>query len=103
MKNIIRVYIKSYDFKILNKIINKLKIVSYDNKVKFSGPIFLPIKKEIFNILRSPHVNKDSRDQFQISTHKRLMIFFNVISKFIIILRDSLFYYSLDFNFRFFY
>ncbi len=102
MKNIIRIYIKSYDFKILIKVINKLKILSLDNKIKFSGPVFLPTKKEIFNILRSPHVNKDSRDQFQISTHKRLMIFFNVDSKFILILRDSLFYYSLDFNFRFF-
>ncbi len=102
MKNIIRVYIKSYDFKILIKIINKLKNLSTDNKIKHSGPIFLPTKKEIFNILRSPHVNKDSRDQFQLSTHKRLMIFFDVDSKFIIILRDSLFYYSLDFNFRFF-
>ncbi|WP_259288833.1 30S ribosomal protein S10 [Candidatus Nasuia deltocephalinicola] len=103
MKNIIRVYIKSYDFKILIKIINKLKTISFDSKIKFSGPVFLPNKKEIFNILRSPHVNKDSRDQFQISTHKRLMIFFNVNSNFIIILRDSLFYYSLDFNFKFFY
>ncbi|WP_259292808.1 30S ribosomal protein S10 [Candidatus Nasuia deltocephalinicola] len=102
MKNIIRVYIKCYDFKILNKIIEKLKLVSFDNKICFSGPVFLPTKKEIFNILRSPHVNKDSRDQFQISTYKRLMIFFDVNSKFIIILRDSLFYYSLDFNFRFF-
>ncbi len=102
MKNIIRVYIKCYDFKILNKIINKLKIISFDNKVKFSGPIFLPTKNEIFNILRSPHVNKDSRDQFQISIYKRLIIFFDVNSKFIILLRDLLFYYSLDFNFRFF-
>ncbi len=102
MKNIIRVYIKCYDFKVLNRIIDKLKILSYDNKITFSGPIFLPTKKEIFNILRSPHVNKDSRDQFQISIYKRLIIFFNVSSKFIIILRDLLFYYSLDFNFRFF-
>lgn len=38
-----------------------------------TGPIPLPTKKKIFTVLRSPHVNKKSREQFQLNTHKRLM------------------------------
>lgn len=103
MKNIFRLYIIYYDFFILNKLISKIKNISFDNKVIFSGPVFLPTKIEKYNILRSPHVNKNSRDQLQISTHKRIIDFFNVKPNFIIILRDSLFFYSLDFNFKFLY
>ena len=41
--------------------------------MSFYGPIPLPTEKNIFTILRSPHVNKDSREQFEMRTHKRLI------------------------------
>jgi len=41
--------------------------------VKVSGPIPLPTKKEIYTVLRSPHVNKKSREQFQLEIHKRII------------------------------
>jgi small subunit ribosomal protein S10 len=46
-----------------------------------SGPIPLPTEKEIFTILRSPHVNKDSREQFERRTHKRLIDIVNPSAK----------------------
>ncbi|XXS36665.1 MAG: 30S ribosomal protein S10 [Candidatus Nasuia deltocephalinicola] len=101
MNNFIRVYMLHFDFLVLNSLISDLIKESSNYNIKYLGPIFLPTKSEKFNILRSPHVNKDSRDQLQISVYKRIMDFFNVNSNFIFILRDSFFFYSLDFNFKF--
>tara|TARA_X000000950_G_C13902960_1_gene655597 strand:- start:2831 stop:3055 length:225 start_codon:yes stop_codon:yes gene_type:complete len=46
-----------------------------------NGPIPLPTKKQIFTVLRSPHVNKKSRDQFQYATYKRLLDIYSSTSK----------------------
>jgi small subunit ribosomal protein S10 len=46
-----------------------------------SGPIPLPTQKKIFTVLRSPHVNKKSREQFQLCTYKRLMDIYSSTSK----------------------
>ena len=59
----IRIRLKAYDHKALDQ--SAAKIVS--------GPIPLPTEKNIFTILRSVHVNKDSREQFEMRTHKRLI------------------------------
>jgi small subunit ribosomal protein S10 len=48
---------------------------------KVSGPVPLPMEKEIFTVLRSPHVNKDSREQFERRTHKRLIDIVNPTPK----------------------
>ena len=45
------------------------------------GPIPLPIKKEKFSVLISPHVNKDAQDQYEIRTHKRLVVIVNPTDK----------------------
>ena len=46
-----------------------------------SGPIPLPTHKKIYTVLRSPHVNKEAREQFQLSSHKRIMDIYNASSK----------------------
>ena len=80
-KIMIRIRLKAYDHKILDdsaKLI--VDVLSRDN-ASFAGPIPLPTDKEIVTILRSPHVNKDSREQFEQRTHKRLIDVFAPTSK----------------------
>ena len=72
-KSKIRIRLKSYDHRLLD--LSAKKIVDSVKKAGsvVNGPIPLPTEKEIFTILRSPHVNKDSREQFERRTHKRLI------------------------------
>jgi small subunit ribosomal protein S10 len=72
-KEKIRIRLKSYDHRLLDQ--SAQKIVESVKKAgsTVNGPIPLPTDKEIFTILRSPHVNKDSREQFERRTHKRLI------------------------------
>ena len=69
----IRIRLKAYDHKALDQ--SALKIVDTAKRTgaSVSGPIPLPTERNIFTILRSPHVNKDSREQFEMRTHKRLI------------------------------
>ena len=72
-KQKIRIRLKAFDHKLLDQ--SALKIVETAKKTgaNVSGPIPLPTEKNIFTILRSPHVNKDSREPFEMRTHKRLI------------------------------
>lgn len=72
-KQKIRIRLKAFDHKLLDQ--SALKIVETAKKTgaNVSGPIPLPTEKNVFTILRSPHVNKDSREQFEMRTHKRLI------------------------------
>ena len=69
----LKIRLKSYDHRLLA--LSAKKIVDSVKKTgsKVNGPIPLPTEKEIFTILRSPHVNNDSREQFERRTHKRLI------------------------------
>lgn len=69
----IRIRLKAYDHKVLDA--SAVKVVETAKKAgaMVSGPIPLPTEKAIYTILRSPHVNKDSREQFEMRTHKRLI------------------------------
>ena len=73
----IRIRLKAYDHKALDQsaVKSAVKIVDTAKKTgaMVSGPIPLPTEKNIYTILRSPHVNKDSREQFEMRTHKRLI------------------------------
>lgn len=73
LKQKIRIRLKSFDHVMLDVAV--LKIVETVNNTgsKVCGPIPLPTKKERITILRSPHKHKDSREQFEIRTHKRLI------------------------------
>ncbi len=69
----IRIRLKAYDHQVLDQSATKIVDTAKRTGALVSGPIPLPTEKNIFTILRSPHVNKDSREQFEMRTHKRLI------------------------------
>ena len=69
----IRIRLKAYDHKALDQSVVKIVYTAKKTGAMVSGPIPLPTEKNIYTILRSPHVNKDSREQFEMRTHKRLI------------------------------
>ena len=69
----IRIRLKAYDHKALDQSAVKIVDTAKKTGAMVSGPIPLPTEKNIYTILRSPHVNKDSREQFEQRTHKRLI------------------------------
>ena len=69
----IRIRLKAYDHKALDQSAVKIVETAKKTGAMVSGPIPLPTEKQIYTILRSPHVNKDSREQFEIRTHERLI------------------------------
>ncbi len=69
----IRIRLKAYDHKALDQSAAKIVETAKRTGAQVSGPIPLPTEKNIYTILRSPHVNKDSREQFEMRTHKRLV------------------------------
>ena len=68
-----RIRLKAYDAKLLEKSAEQIVETAKRTGSKVSGPIPLPTQKEIVTILRSPHKHKDSREQFEMRTHKRLI------------------------------
>ncbi|MBS4025106.1 MAG: 30S ribosomal protein S10 [Clostridia bacterium] len=72
-KQKIRIRLKAFDHKILDQSAEKIVDTAKRAGATVSGPIPLPTEKSIYTILRSPHVNKDSREQFEMRTHKRLI------------------------------
>ena len=65
----IRIRLKGYDHKAVDQIAETAKRTGS----RVSGPIPLPTERNVYTILRSPHVNKDSREQFEMRIHKRLI------------------------------
>ena len=72
-KIMIRIRLKAYDHKLLDESAKLIVDVLARDNASFAGPIPLPTEKEVVTILRSPHVNKDSREQFEQRTHKRII------------------------------
>ncbi len=72
-KEMIRIRLKAYDHQLIDQAAEKIVDTAKRSGSAVSGPIPLPTKREIVTILRSPHVNKDSREQFERRTHKRLI------------------------------
>ena len=72
-KEIIKISLKAYDHRLIDQAAKKIVESVEKTGAVVQGPIPLPTKKEIFTVLRSPHVNKDSREQFERRTHKRLI------------------------------
>lgn len=73
VKEKVRIRLSSYDPKLVDVSAAKIVETAQRSGAKVSGPIPLPTKKEIITILRSVHVNKDSREQFERRIHKRLV------------------------------
>ena len=68
-----RIILKAYDHQLIDMAAAKLIDTIKKTGAKVSGPIPLPTEKEIVTILRSPHKHKDSREQFEMRTHKRVI------------------------------
>ena len=69
----IRIRLKAYDHKLLDQSAMEIVETAKETGAKIAGPIPLPTMKNKYCVLRSPHVNKKSREQFEIRTHKRLL------------------------------
>ena len=69
----IRIRLKAYDYVVLDQSAEKIVETAKKTGAKVSGPIPLPTEKEVITILRSPHKHKDSREQFEMRTHKRVI------------------------------
>ena len=79
--NKIRIKLKSYDHNLLDKSTERIVKTAKDTGALILGPIPLPTKKNIITVNRSVFVDKKSREQFQIKTHKRIMDLLNSTSK----------------------
>ena len=71
-KEKIRISLHSFNYKLLDEACKKILSVQ-EETVNIRGPIPLPTKKRIYCVLRSPHVDKDSREQFEIRRYKRIL------------------------------
>ncbi len=69
----IRIRLKAYDHRILDQSAREIVSTAQRTGARVSGPIPLPTKISRFTVLRSPHIDKKSREQFEIRTHIRLM------------------------------
>ena len=77
----IRIKLKAFDHRILDQSAAEIVETAKRTGAVVSGPIPLPTKHEDYTVLRSPHVDKKSREQFEINTHKRLLDILNPTSK----------------------
>ena len=77
----IRIKLRAFDNKLLDQSAERIVETAKKTGASVSGPIPLPTEKSIYTILRSPHVNKDSREQFEMRTHKRLIDILNASPK----------------------
>ncbi len=80
-KEKIRIRLKAYDHTLIDQAAEKIVETAKRNGAKVSGPIPLPTDKEIVTILRAVHKYKDSREQFEFRTHKRLIDILNPSQK----------------------
>ena len=69
----IRIRLKGYDHEIVDQSTKLIVDTAQKTGAKVSGPIPLPTERNLYCVIRGPHVNKDSREQFEMRTHKRLI------------------------------
>jgi len=77
----IRIKLKSYDHDLVDKSAEKIIRTAKSTGVVVAGPIPLPTRRTVYTVLRSPHVDKKSREQFEIRSHKRLIDILNATAK----------------------
>ena len=77
----IRIKLRSYDHNLVDKSAEKIVKTVKSTGAVVSGPIPLPTRKKVFTVLRSPHVNKKAREQFQVCSYKRLIDIYNSSTK----------------------
>ena len=81
MSQKIRIKLKSYDHNLVDKSAEKIVKTVKSTGAVVSGPIPLPTHKRIYTVLKSPHVNKKAREQFELCSYKRLMDIYSSSSK----------------------
>ncbi len=77
----IRIKLKAFEHSTLDRSAEEIVKTARRTGAEVSGPIPLPTKRTVYTVLRSPHVNKKSREQFEIRVHKRLIYLTNVTPK----------------------
>ncbi|MCX5699950.1 MAG: 30S ribosomal protein S10 [Candidatus Omnitrophica bacterium] len=77
----IRIKLKAYDHRLLDQAVQEIVETVKRTGAKIAGPVPLPTKREIYTVLRSPVIDKKSREQFDLSTHKRLIDIFEPTAK----------------------
>ena len=77
----IRIRLKSFDHKLIDSSTEEIVETVKRTGSEVSGPIPLPTSREKYTVLISPHVNKDARDQYELTTHKRVMDILNPSDK----------------------
>lgn len=77
----IRIKLKAYDHELLDRSAQRIVDTVKATGTKVSGPVPLPTDREVITVLRAVHKDKDSRDQFEIKTHKRLIDIYSPSSK----------------------
>jgi len=75
----IRIKLQAYDHRVLDKAVNIITEAIKRTGAEVKGPIPLPTKIRRYTVLRSPHINKDSREQFEIRIHRRLIDVVNAL------------------------
>ncbi|MDQ3776825.1 MAG: 30S ribosomal protein S10 [Pseudomonadota bacterium] len=78
---IIRIRLKAFDHRLIDRSAREIVDTARRTGAQVKGPIPLPVRKERFTVLVSPHVDKDARDQYEIRTHKRLLDIVNPTDK----------------------
>ncbi len=76
-----RINLRAFDHELVDSASARIVETAKKAGAKVSGPIPMPTEKEVVTILRSPHKDKDSREQFEIRTHKRLIDIYNPSAK----------------------
>jgi small subunit ribosomal protein S10 len=86
--NKLRIALKSYESSLLNDSCQQILLAAESGNTKAIGPIPLPTKRRIYCVLRSPHVNKDAREHFEIRIHKRIIDIYQPSEETLKILRN---------------
>lgn len=81
VKSKIRIKLKAYDYRIVDKSAEKICETAERTGALVAGPIPLPTEKTLYTVLRSPYIHKDSREQFDMKVHKRLIDIINPTNK----------------------
>ena len=72
-KQSIRLKLQSYDHRLLDKAVKQIVLTAKRTGAQLMGAVPLPNKRRCFTVLRSPHIDKKSREQFELTTHKRIL------------------------------
>lgn len=72
-KHKIRLTLRSYDHQLLDNAVKQIVLTAKRTGSEVVGPIPLPNNRKVFTVLRSPHIDKKSREQFELITHKRIL------------------------------